>query len=82
MAKVVTGRARKEQLMPRALDIAAKGDCRTFNDVLAKMGDDGPTLKLWCSVADRDAINNACRKGIDARYKSAGIGVRKSKRRR
>jgi len=45
--KELTGRARLPGVMAKALEIAAKGDCLTFNDVRARMDrDDSTTLKL------------------------------------
>jgi hypothetical protein len=71
-----TGRARLPAVMERALEIAAKGECLTFNDIRARLSlDDATTLKLWAGASDRDKIEKACREGADRRYRSLGIKV-------
>ena len=73
-AKELTGRARLPAVMERALAIAAKGDCLTFNDVRARMDrDDSTTLKLWAGAQEHDRINASCRDAVDRRYRALGI---------
>lgn len=77
-----TGRARKDELMPRAKQIASAGDCLTWRDVLAKMGDDGISLKLWAGADDVDALNRLCRQGSLRRQLGLPPGVKPRPRRR
>ncbi len=82
-AKELTGRARLPMVMERAFEIAAKGDCLTFNDVRARMNrDDATTLKLWAGATEYDRINAACREGNDKRLRTLGIKTGRSKPRR
>ena len=79
--KEPTGRARLPAVMDRALEIAAKGDCLTFNDVLARLErDDATTLKLWAGAVEHDRVNTACRVGADKRYRTLGIKTGRTKR--
>jgi len=79
--KELTGRARLPAVMERALAVAAKGDCLTFNDVRARMDrDDSTTLKLWAGAVEHDRINAACREGAAKRYASLGIKTGRTKR--
>jgi len=79
--KEPTGRARLAPVMERALEIAAKGDCLTFNDVRARMDiDDATTLKLWAGAVEHDKINKACREGIEKRREKFGIQTGRTKR--
>ena len=81
--KELTGRARLPAVMGRALEIAAKGDCLAFADVLAWLErDDAVTLKLWAGVQERDRINKACREGVEARRIKFGIQSGRTKRKR
>jgi hypothetical protein len=78
--KELGGRARLPDVMERALEIAAKGDCLTFNDVRARMDiDDATTLKLWAGAQDHDKINKACRDGAEARLARHGIKTGRTK---
>jgi hypothetical protein len=78
--KELTGRARLPAVMERALEVAAKGDCLTFNDVRARMDiDDATTLKLWAGAVEHDKINKACREGIEKRRTKFGIVAGRTK---
>jgi hypothetical protein len=69
--------------MELALEVAAKGDCLAFADVLARLErDDAVTLKLWAGAVDHDKINRACRVGVDKRYAKFGIKAGRTKRKR
>lgn len=82
-AKEPTGRARLPMVMERAFEIAAKGECLTFNDVRARMTrDDATTLKLWAGATEHDRINAACREGADKRLRTLGIKTGRTKPRR
>jgi hypothetical protein len=79
--KELTGRARLPGVMAKALEIAAKGDCLTFNDVRSRMDiDDATTLKLWAGASERDKIDKACREGAAKRYAALGIKTGRTKR--
>jgi len=81
--KELTGRARLPSVIAKALEIAAKGDCLTFNDVRSRLDiDDATTLKLWAGAIEHDKINKACREGIEARRIKFGIQTGRTKRRR
>lgn len=78
----LTGRARLPGVMTKALEIAAKGDCLTFNDVRSRMDiDDATTLKLWAGASERDAIDKACREGNAKRLATLGIKTGRTKKR-
>lgn len=80
--KELTGRARLPGVMAKAMEIAAKGDCLTFNDVRSRMDiGDATTLKLWAGATEHDAVNKACREGVDKRYRTLGIKTGRTKRR-
>jgi len=74
-----TGRARLAPVMERALEIAAMGDCLTFNDARLDI-DDATTLKLWAGAVEHDKINKACRIGIEKRREKFGIQTGRTKR--
>lgn len=60
-AKPLSGRARKEALMVRAREVAAKGMCIGFSAVLMQFDEDNRTvLKLYATAADRDEIDRIC----------------------
>lgn len=60
-AKPTSGRARKDALMVRAREIAAKGMCIGFSAVLMQFDEsDRTTLKLFASASDRDEIDRIC----------------------
>lgn len=81
--KEMTGRARLPGVMAKALELAAKGDCLTFNDVRSRMDiDDATTLWLWAGASERDKIDAACREGAAKRYAALGIKTGRTKRRR
>lgn len=63
----LTGRARKDAVMPRALEIGASGSAMSFKHVCELMKDDGAILKLWASATDRDAIERAILKARAAK---------------
>lgn len=59
--KPPSGRARKDVLMVRARELAAKGSYIGFSAVLVKFDDDDRvTLKLYASASDRDEIDRTC----------------------
>jgi hypothetical protein len=78
--KELTGRARLPAVMERALEVAGKGDCLAFADVLARLDrDDAVTLKLWAGAVETDRINTACRAGSDKRHQKFGIKAGRTK---
>lgn len=83
MGKELTGRARLPGVMTKAPEMAAKGDCLTFNDVRSRIDiDDATTLKLWAGASERDKIDGACRAGAAKRYAALGITTGRTKIRR
>ena len=70
-AKPLSGRARKDQVIVRAREIAVSGSCLNFNAVLAKLKpDDAATLKLWATANDRDEIDRLCDRALAPRRRT------------
>ena len=61
--KFATGRAGKEALMPKAREIAARGSCTGWIQVLAQMeraGTDTALMRIWARIGDKDEIDRIC----------------------
>jgi len=61
--KAVMGRARKDELMIKARELAASGACTSWGhllDVMASQGEDVGVLRLWAGARDKDEIDLIC----------------------
>jgi hypothetical protein len=70
--KVATGRAGKDELMPKARAVATSGACSGWIQVLnalEALGIDTALLRIWATVADKDEIDRLCRRARGATAK-------------
>lgn len=69
--KATSGKAAVAKLMARAREIARKGECLGFSDVLSdlrKVDEDAAlTLKLWAGSKEWDEIEYLCNKAREQR---------------
>lgn len=67
--KLMSGRAGKDALMPKARSVATSGACSGWLQVLTlleRLGTDTALLRIWATAGDKDEIDRLCRQARSA----------------